>query len=262
MNTSSTAGYSPEDEAAFTSLRRAGGLPELDLFHVSARRSKWLSRRPASFQDDLLGKATIQRFSKNQTLIAPDETSTPLYFLIQGAVTVSVPRASLDLAPVHIIPAMQWFGEQSALTDNPSVGEFRTKVRSTALVVGRAALLSLREDLPAFMGAALDLFSINMWSYLELAGDLAGLGADDRVRAKLLTLSSHYAARPDDGPVSVLVSHEELAVSSCVSRATVAKVLSQLAERGIVGIGYRRIEILDPSALRRLVETDRCAFSP
>jgi len=234
-------------------------MPELDIFLGAARRSKWLSRQPASLQDQLLGRATIQRFSKDQTLIAPGEVGTPLYFVIHGAVTVSVLQAGPALAPVHIIPAMQWFGEQSALTDSPSGGEFRAKVRTTVLVVSRGALLSLREDVPAFTSAALDLFSTNMWSYLELAGDLTGLGADDRVRAKLLTLSTHYAARGDDGPVSVLVSQEELALSSCVSRATVAKVLSQLARRRIVGIGYRKIDILDPSALRELVEHDRRA---
>lgn len=211
---------------------------------AAARRSPWLAGQPRGFADALVARASLQRFNKNQTIIALEETDTSLHFLLQGAVEVAVPRVTLELFPLHIIAGGQWFGEHGAVTGKPSFAEYRARTLSSTLAIPRAALMELETRHPGGQAALVELLSFTIRTQMEMAGDLAGLDTENRVRSKLLTLSAASGMRAGDSEVSVPISQEDLAVVSCVSRPTVCKILRKLEEAGTIRLGYRRIEIL------------------
>ena len=211
---------------------------------AAARRSPWLSCQPRGFTDALLARASLHRFTRNQIIIGLEEADTSLHFLLQGAVEVAVPRLTLELFPVHIIAGGQWFGEHGAVTGRPSFAEYRARTLSSTLAIPRAALAELETDHPDGRAALVELLSFTIRTQMEMAGDLAGLDAENRVRSKLLTLSAVSGMRPGEDEVSVPISQEDLAVVSCVSRPTVCKILRKLEEAGTIRLGYRRIEIL------------------
>jgi CRP/FNR family cyclic AMP-dependent transcriptional regulator len=219
-------------------------MPGLEEAMAAARKSPWLSGQPRALADALLARASLQRFSKNQMIIKLEEMDTSLHYLLQGAVEVAVPRITLELFPVHIIASGQWFGEHGAITGKPSFAEYRARTLSSTLAVPRAALIELESRFPDGRAAMVELLSLTIRTQMEMAGDLAGFDAENRVRSKLLTLSSVSGMRSGEGEVSVPISQEDLAIVSCVSRPTVCKILRKLEEAGTIRLGYRRIEIL------------------
>lgn len=216
----------------------------LDEAMAAARTSPWLSGQPRALADALLARASLQRFTKNQTIIGLEEADTSLHYLLQGAVEVAVPRVTLELFPVHIIACGQWFGEHGAITGKPSFAEYRARTLSSTLSIPRAALIELESRLPDGRAAMVELLSLTIRTQMEMAGDLAGFDAENRVRSKLLTLSAVSGMRTGQSEVSVPISQEDLAIVSCVSRPTVCKILRKLEEAGTIRLGYRRIEIL------------------
>lgn len=217
--------------------------PDLEEAVAAARRSPWLSDQPRGFGDALLARACLQRFAKNQIIIGLEE-DTGLHFLLLGAVEVAVPRLTLELFPVHIIAGGQWFGEHGAVTGKPSFAEYRARTLSSTLTIPRAAIAELEAHHPGGRAAFVELLSFTIRTQMEMAGDLSGLDAENRVRSKLLTLSAAAGMRAAGDGVSVPISQEDLAVVSCVSRPTVCKVLRKLEDAGTIRLGYRRIEIL------------------
>jgi CRP-like cAMP-binding protein len=72
----------------------------------------------------------------------------------------------------------------------------------------------------------------------------------------MLTLGG---ARDDALPASPFVipmTQEELALTSCLTRKAVHKILNALEKQGYCALRYRVIEILDAQALARVVMTD------
>lgn len=199
------------------------------------------------FRERILRKSKLIKFSKDQRIIRLDEKGSDLYFLLEGAVQVLVPRANLEVVPTHVLSPLVWFGEYGALTGCENVAEYRARVPSTALVVTQSRLLEAESD-PSYQKAAVDLLAGALRGYLELSAGLAGLKGEQRVRSKLHTLSG---SRRDgaDSQRKVIISQDELAAVSCVSRTVASKVLSQLETAGIIRCGYRWIVIVDRDKL-------------
>ncbi|MBD8870423.1 Crp/Fnr family transcriptional regulator [Nocardioides sp. MJB4] len=76
----------------------------------------------------------------------------------------------------------------------------------------------------------------------------------ERVADTLVTLSTPRALGRT--PV-VQVTHEQLAALVGTSRETTTKVLGDLADRGLIGLGRGRIHVLDVAGLRGIGDRDR-----
>jgi CRP-like cAMP-binding protein len=216
-----------------------------------ASRSKWLVRQPTLFREILLRPATIRHFSARQKIIDIDEGGHDLYFLLRGAVQVSVARGGLAVSPIHIVPSLHWFGELGAVTESLSLAQYTARVPSSTLVIPRETLITLRQENQAYYAAAFDLLARAVGDCFGLASSVIGLEAVDRVKLKLLWLSESSEASKGDG--IVLVSQGDLAIMAGVSRPTVSKVLMHLESAGVVEVGYRKIRVLKRHLLTETV---------
>lgn len=237
--------------AAWDAAMQAGSLPlkaapTLEQAREAARASPWLCAQPSHVQEALLCDAALQTFEKHQKIINFDDDGSDLYFLLQGSVEVGMarPRAGAQLFPVHIVAALNWFGEHGAVTGKASFAEYRARSPCSALVIARAALQALAAREASFQQVLLELLSGAIRNYLELAGDMSGLDVESRVRCKLFALSGSARPAADGNGVDIPMSHEELAIVACVSRASACSVLSSLQNAGVVKLGYRRITVL------------------
>lgn len=210
----------------------------------AARESDWLSRQPPDFSDALLRGATPQRWSKGDAVIAIEERGTALHFLLHGAIEVSVPSPSLEITPVHVIPGRCWFGEHSALTGSPSSAEYRALVQSYCLSIPRATVIALATAHSGGMAALMDLLNLSHRTQLQLTADLMRHTSEQRVRARLHTMSGLAAAGLALDEVTLAICHEELAAITCTSRSTICKVLNELQHEKIISRGYREIRVL------------------
>jgi CRP-like cAMP-binding protein len=74
-----------------------------------------------------------------------------------------------------------------------------------------------------------------------------------RVAQRLLTFMGLFGTTRQK---ALAVSQADLGVMCGLSRQTMSKVLAGLVDAGIIAVGYRKIEIRDVAALRRLAIDD------
>ena len=210
---------------------------------AAAKKSTWLSAQPVELQQDLLCSAAIQKFTKGQQIIEFDESGSALFFLLKGTVEVSVPKDTLELHPIHLLPSLHWFGEHSVVRGKRSYAEYSARNAVSVIAIPRTALNRLESTSAYYRAAAMELLLQVSRNYLELAGDFIGHNLEDRVRARLYTLSAFGATSPAAKRVVLPICQEELAVLCCVSRGTVCKILRQLEQAGIIEVGYGKIVV-------------------
>jgi len=216
---------------------------------AAARNSAWLSLQESMFCEKVLRNSKLVKFSRDEHIIRLEERGSNLYFLFEGAVQVLVPQANREVMPSHVVSPFEWFGEYGALTGRNNIAEYRARMPSSALVVLRSRLAALEEDTD-FRRAATDLLADSVKRCLELSAGLAGLNGEERVRSKLYALAgAPWPVRSNER--KIVISQDELATMSCVSRSVVSKVLSQLSSEGTVLTEYRGVVVLHRDNLIR-----------
>ena len=70
-----------------------------------------------------------------------------------------------------------------------------------------------------------------------------------------MTISEVDLTAPASMPIQLPLTHDELATMCNLSRKTVQAYLDELEKEGLCKVGYRSLEITDPSALVQLIKT-------
>jgi CRP-like cAMP-binding protein len=99
-----------------------------------------------------------------------------------------------------------------------------------------------------------DLMANNAEAYMLHAIDLMIQDPMMRLCSRLLTLGGRRINYVPSQPVSIPLSQDELALTSCMSRKTVNQLLGELVDKGICELHYREVRIMDAQALLRMQE--------
>jgi CRP-like cAMP-binding protein len=166
-----------------------------------------------------------------------------LYLVREGWVWLERPGVS-EPATLGVVGPGGLFGEEAL------AGEGRRTSGATALTYAEL-LFAPKEDLTALLEAhpeAQGFFLRALYARLKAAEErlweARHLSVAQRLARLLLSL----------GPGEVGLSHQDLARMVGATRETVTKLLGEWALQGVVDLGYRRLQVLDPKALARLGE--------
>jgi CRP/FNR family transcriptional regulator, cyclic AMP receptor protein len=126
----------------------------------------------------------------------------------------------------------------------------------TAICVEPTSLLHLSErdlddiaqEFPEIWRAIAKFTYDNMRSALRMAIELAALRPRARVAARLLAMAQS-TARADNAPPLLNISQELLGETMGLSRKTINQHLVDFAQRGLIRLGYGRIELTDLAGL-------------
>ncbi len=140
-----------------------------------------------------------------------------------------------------------WFGELSLLDSSPRTHDATALSDGRLLAVPAAAFGRSMQSLP-FAHAIAALLASRVRSLYGLLEDASPSGLRARLARRLLSLAESGSATRR----GVTLPQESLAMMLGVSRQTLSMELRALADAGAIARGYRRIEILSVSALRRL----------
>ena len=216
-------------------------------------RSKgWLSRQSARFQELLSASARLKSFAKNELLFHFDDEAPEIYGLVSGTAVIQVVHPVVGLLAGHVIHPGHWFGEPAALGRRPRLASVQARGPCQTVSVSRQAIENILQSDSRFSANFFDLMADNTEAYMLHAIDL--LVGDPKVRlsARLLTLAGRRINDLPTAPVSVPLSQDELALTSCLSRKTVNALLADLVAEGICELHYREIRILDLESLVRM----------
>lgn len=210
----------------------------------------WLSRRPMVFREEVVRRSHLQHFDTGESLYNfGDEGLTGMFGLVSGQWLIRLPPA--DTIGSIASPGY-WLGEATA---------FRREARWVSLTAGAPSwVLHLEQrDFEDMIRDAENCrhFAINTCESLSEAvmvvSNLTQPDSEVRVAQRLLTFMGLFG---ETRQKALAVSQADLGVMCGLSRQTMSKVLTGLVDAGIIAVGYRKIEILDVAALKRLAIDD------
>jgi CRP/FNR family transcriptional regulator, cyclic AMP receptor protein len=228
------------------------------LDHDTARKivlSKgWLSKTPASFRREVLDRCLLKRFKAGKPIYSTGDEPGGMFGIVAGSLGVSIAPRGRGPYIAHFAMPGSWFGEVCAFTRLPRrVGLIATRDTELLHLPLRAIDEIVRRNPSAWR-----LFALITIDYLELAIG----GADDlmirdhlkRFVAVLLRVGDCRDVNPRGGRlIEIDVSHEDLAHMANVARTTAGAILRKLEADGHLALSYRRVSILAPDALRRML---------
>jgi len=196
-------------------------------------------------------------FAPHQQIIDRGSPSRDVFFVIRGKVRIvnySFSGRGITLDELH---EGGYFGELSAIDSQPRSARV---VSLSESLIGSMAQKHFLETLQEHPKMALQVMA-HLSQLLRAANqrimDLSTLGANNRVHADLLRLISELGIESGPATLDPVPVHNDIASRVSTTRETVARVMNDLARRGIVEKQGTALFIKDVERLRDMVEEVR-----
>jgi CRP/FNR family transcriptional regulator len=176
-----------------------------------------------------------------RTLFEVGDQCEGLGLVVEGCVRVScVSESGRELVLYRVRPGQTCTITASCiLTDRPFPAIGSIEEDTSALFIPTNGFRFLLAESPPFRDFVFNIFTERVDHLMELVNEVAFNRLDARIVAKLIEL----------GPV-IALTHQQLADEVGSTREMVSRILESLADRGSLRLGRKRIEVLDPEALR------------
>jgi CRP-like cAMP-binding protein len=216
-----------------------------------ARSSAWLARQSAPFQAALAPKLKLRMVRKGEALFHLDDEASELFCVTGGAIGGAIEHPLLGLITIAVWRPGDWFGQSACLGTHRRLVSAHARDVTHVLSLSREAVNEMVKLEPGFAAGFFDLIADKTEVCHLREADLLIGDARLRLYSRLLTLSGRRRYRKPGQPIQLPLSKEEMAMACSMSRQTVHRLLSELAEEGICRMGYREITLLDPETLSK-----------
>ena len=185
-----------------------------------------------------------RRYAAKETLFAPGDSGSQLYFLLDGTVRLYRIYGGYKEATVALLKNEGVFGELG-LDEGSRQSVFAEALTGvTVAVVRKSILTEVIKRRPEFALKLLSSFSERLRQSDEVIESLL----DREVSARLATLLSHLGDRfgEADGSATVLkvrLTHQDLANMIVSTREAVSKVMSEFQREGLIEVRNRTISV-------------------
>ncbi|MCU0893050.1 MAG: Crp/Fnr family transcriptional regulator [Rhodospirillales bacterium] len=200
---------------------------------------------------------SCRRYRPLEHIIDRDGRTTDVFFIVRGQARIlNYSVTGREIAFDDLKPG-DYFGELAALDNGPRSANVMAVADTLLLALPQRAFLQILEDHPR---VALEVMA-RLARIVRLADerimDLSTLAAHNRVQAELLRQVRGHRDQTNHGRISPIPVHSEIASRVSTTRETVARVLNDLARRGIVERTKQALIIHDIATLETIVEEVR-----
>lgn len=216
-------------------------------------RDTLLGRLPPPARQAMLMAGVEVEQQGGQRIIREGDREDHVFLLVNGLVKVSASTEDGGEALLGIRAGGDLIGEMGVLERIPRSATVTTCVPLVTRVLYRNQLMDLLTRYPAI---AVEIASMISWR-LRWANrrrvEFAGNTPRTRVSRVILELASLYGH--DNGSswtLGVQLKQAEIASLASIKQRTVEKELHRLQDERIVDCRYRRVEVIDMAALRRI----------
>ena len=220
------------------------------------RGAGWLLGARLALVERFLDHCVLRKFEEGDVIFAQGALSGELFGVVDGQVAASRHgEGNDDVDLMHIFRTGEWFGYAPVLEGRPR------RIQATARRVTRVAMVP-DGRLRSVLANDPVLWELIAW-LSDAQGRMLALGSLDlcrksqreRLIATLLRLAGcRTTDAPDGPPHDIAASQAELAEMSNMSRNVVSRLLQDFEKRGWIELKYRHLYLLDPGAMRNLLE--------
>ncbi len=203
---------------------------------------------------EVAGAATERRYPKSAPLFEAGDPADALHVIVSGAVKVFQRSADGREKTLAILGPGDCLGEVALLDGGSRSASAQTMAETQLLSLPRAAFSQALKRQPVMAEKLLALLAKRLRVANCQVEQLAFCDARGRVAATLLALAEVYGTDPDgEKRVDLRLTHQELANLAGTTRETSTRILSELADLGLVAFAGRQLIVRDPQGLRRLI---------
>jgi CRP-like cAMP-binding protein len=216
----------------------------------------WLSIQPESFRKAILAAATLRHVQPGDALFQAGDPPGGIFGVVSGGIAVYAQVGQLLPRMGTIIREGGWFGTASMATGLPRYISARVQEPSVLVHLPLARIEAMIDAAPRQARMFAGLAEFNAWLSVALACELSIPNASRRVAAVLMRATGALAGLESQHPQGQLLTQAEVGEMANVSRLHTNRILADLGERGWISIGYGRMKVTDPDALRHFAWND------
>jgi CRP/FNR family cyclic AMP-dependent transcriptional regulator len=192
--------------------------------------------------------ATIKEVARGTTIFVKGDAGTCLFAVCSGTVQVTVASAAGKNAVFNHLGEGEIFGEIALLDGQPRTADAVAFSDCKLMVIERRDFIPLLRGDPDITIKLLEILCSRLRRTSEQVEDLMFLDLKSRLVKTLLRLAQ--AAKPGG---EITMSQNDLSEIVGMSREMINKQLHIWAKDGWIGVQRRRIVVLRPDALARIV---------
>ena len=198
-----------------------------------------------------------RRFAPNEQIVDQQSESNDVYFITRGRVRVVNFTYSGKEVALEDLESGQYFGELAAIDGRPRSSSVVALEDSDIAKMTPERFTTVMKMYPEVGLKVMANMASIIRTATERIVDLSTLGANSRVHGELLRQAAASETDHNTAIIKPIPVHSDMASRASTTRETVARVLSDLAKKGIVKREKDSLVICDVMALENLVDEVR-----
>ena len=200
---------------------------------------------------------SFRRYADQEQIIDRQSESTDVFFVISGSVrVVNYSLTGREIA-LDDMTTGAYFGELAALDGEPRSASVMALADCLVAAMPQEQFLLLLEKHSTIALKVMKTLARIVRTSTDRIMDLSTLAANNRVQADVLRLAKAQNEDGNRADISPIPVHSDIASRASTTRETVARVLSDLARRGVVERQKEALVVLDVEQLSDMVEEVR-----
>lgn len=223
-------------------------------------RSPLFRRVDASDLERCVRALRQRRFRRGEAVFHAGDPGDTLHVVVDGSVMVQLP--SPDGAEPAVLATLRggdFFGELALLDAAPRSATVVALEPTTTVALSREAFLALVDESPTLRRSLLEALALEIRRLTGHVEELHFLGLGARLATRLLDEVVAVRAAPPDGvdapaePARLAWPYTQAELAGMIggSRESVNRLLSDLAQRGLIRLERDALVVLDEDGLRR-----------
>lgn len=191
-------------------------------------------------------------FRANQFIYDQGHTGPEFYFLLDGLIQLSSVYPDGHAFSFDTQGPDSLFGQMAALSGKPQLASAQAVKDSKLLRFDARRVLSALPRHPALGQALLGELADRQYALAQRLYHTAHMDSEICVGGLLREIARRdglHHGNPGDSPVTLQLTHDQIASMTGLTRVTVSRTLKRMSRRGIVKLATRSITILDPRQL-------------
>lgn len=204
----------------------------------------WLAQQPLDFRQWAASVGRWRSFQGGQFVYHAGDASDGAYGLAEGGLQITFPLVAEEPVVVYRAEIGFWIGDAAELSSEPRLVTVMAAVETKLLHLPSSAIRILLANRPDQWRCFYRLSMSNFRLATEQLAEALALTVRARTCRRLLGI-----AKPDG---DAMITQDELAKLLGVTRPTIRRCLQELEAMGAIKLHYRKLKVVDRSALEAL----------
>ncbi len=205
----------------------------------------------------MLAAGTPRSWSSRDLLIREGDTGTAAILLLRGYVRVLGRKADGNTTLLAVRVAGDLVGELAVLDGGPRSASVVAAAPTSGRVMPAVSFHALLDERPGIAAAVRRVVTAKLRMANRHRVDVGGDLVLVRIARLIVHMGETYGRPVTEGIlIDVPLSHSDLAELVAAAEPSVQRALAELKRSGAVTVGYRKVVIRDPDALRSVAATE------